>query len=83
MNNWSMGFPAPQGSASSLPDPEIITQLRQLYGVLQGYDHPLCQSPFLSLVNGRSEAELCELAVIWNRCIDSLQSQLLKAAPMV
>jgi len=84
MNNWSMNFHPPQGSASSLPDPGILTRLSQLYVVLQSYDHAWCQAnPFSSLVNERSEAELCELAVIWTQWIDNLQSQLRKAAPMV
>jgi hypothetical protein len=81
MDNWSTSVPAQQGSASSLPDPEIINQLSQLYVVLQGYDPTWClENPFQSLVNGRPEAELCDLAVSWTQCIDSFQ---LTAPPMV
>jgi len=79
-----MSFPPPQGPASSLPDPEIISRLWQVYVVLQSYDHAWSQAnSFWSLVLGRSEAQLSELERNWTQWVDNIQLQLLAAAQMV
>jgi len=84
MNNWSMGLPDQQGSASSLSGSQVLIQLVQLYAVLQSYYPSWCQeNPFLSLVKGRSDTDLRDLAVIWNQWIGSYQMLPPTAAPMV
>ena len=83
MSNWSTGLPAQQGSASSLLGSQIRIQLSQLYVVLQGYYPAWCQeNTFFSLTNGRTDAELCELAVIWQQIVVDFQAQRYEAAPV-
>ena len=82
MSNWPTGLPAHQGSASSLLGSQIRIQLSQLYVVLQSYDPAWCQAnSFFSLTNGRTDAELCDLAVTWQQFIDNFQPQRYEAAP--
>ncbi len=40
-------------------------------------------NPFGSLLDGRSNADVCDLGVIWNKCVDNFQAPLPAAAPMV
>jgi hypothetical protein len=85
-NNWSTGLGLPAtaqpGSAPLLPVSQITAQLCQLYVLIQGHDPLWClEHPFQSLVNGRSEAQLRDLAESWTQYIGGLQ--LRTAAPMV
>ena len=84
MNNSSTGLPNQQGQASSLPDPQPLNQLNQLYNVLQSLYPDWCrENPFESLVNNRSDAELGGLAVSWNQCIADCHAQLYAPGPMM
>ena len=68
----------------SLYNDQIISLLRRLYAMLQGFYPDLCRdNPFLSLVQERTYAELCELHVAWTQSIEDCQAQLRAVVPEV
>ena len=87
MNILSTGRLSEQGSAPSLADSQIFSQLNRLYTVytvLQGHYPDYCrENPFWSLVGRCSPAELGVLAGTWNQWINNHQVQLCVPAPMV
>ena len=83
MNAGQSGVHNQKGSTSSLPASQIYSQLIQLYAMLPRFLPDWCrENPFRTLVEGRSDAELCELYITWTQCIECFQTQQRAAVPM-
>lgn len=73
---WPTGASNQQGSTSSPSVSQIIFQLNQLYGILQTFYPQWSQeNPFWPAVNGRDDAQLCELHVTWTQWVEYVQAQ--------
>ena len=83
MNSQSAGVHNLQESSFSLPASQILSQMNQLYVMLQERSPEWCQqNSFRSLVEGRSDAQLRELHVHWVQWIEYGRAQVPAAVSM-
>jgi len=83
MNNWPASAHNQQGPSSSLYPSQIISQLNQQYALLQMCYPDWCrENSFMSLVQGRSDADLTELSVTWTQYVEFYQAPLRRGFPV-
>jgi hypothetical protein len=80
MNGSPTGGHNRQEPTSSIPVSQIFVQLNQLYAKLQGfYPEWSQQNSFWSIIEGLSDAQLCQLHVNWTGWIEHSQTPLHRA----